>query len=43
MIDIGESEKATAVLKLVLVFSTMVRGDLDFLVNIFEKWSFWCF
>ena len=35
MIDLGESEKITAVLKLVLIFFTMVRSDLDFLVNIF--------
>ena len=43
MIDLGESEKVTAVFKLVLNFFTMVRSDLDFLVNIFEKRSFWCF
>ena len=43
MIDLGESEKVTDVLKLVLIFFTMVRSNLDFLVNIFEKGSFWCF
>ena len=40
MIDLGESEKVTAVLKLFLIFFTMVGSDLDFLVNIFEKRSF---
>jgi hypothetical protein len=43
MIDLGESEKVTAVLKLVLNFFTVGRSNLDFLVNIFEKRSFWCF
>jgi hypothetical protein len=43
MIDLGEIEKITAVLKLFLISFTMVRSDLDFLVNIFEKRSFWCF
>jgi hypothetical protein len=43
MIDLGENEKITAVLKLVLIFFTMVRSDLDFLVNIFEERSLWCF
>ena len=42
MIDLGESEKITAVLKLVLIFLTMGRSNFDFLVNIFEKRSFWC-
>ena len=40
MIDLGESEIVTAVLKLLLIFFTMVKSDLDFLVNIFEKRSF---
>ena len=43
MIDLGESEKITAVLKLVLIFFTMGRSNFDFLVNIFGKRSFWCF
>jgi hypothetical protein len=43
MIDLGESEKITAVLKLVLIFFTIGRSNFDFLVNIFEKRSFWCF
>ena len=34
MIDLGESEKITAVLKLVLIFFTMGRSNFDFLINI---------
>ena len=37
MLDLGESEKITAILKLVLIFFTMVRSDLDILVKIFER------
>ena len=43
MVDLGESEKVTAVLKLDCNFISMGRSNLDFLVNIFEKRSFWCF
>ena len=32
MINLGESEKNTAVLKLVLIFFTMGRSNFDFLV-----------